>query len=351
MKKTVLYQDGAYTQLIHSIDMLLCQAKEKIAGTINSILVETYWNIGKYIVEYEQKGQRKAEYGSKLIDRLASDLTQRYGKGFGRSNLIYIRKLYTSFPIGGTLSHQLSWSHYYEILKANDPLEISFYTKTCEQEKWSVRELKRQMKSLLFHRLVSGKNKDDVLKIATEGIDIQKPEDVIKDPFVLEFLGLPRRKLPKETDIETALVNNLSRFMLELGKGFSYIGKQYHFCLAGRHYYVDLVFYNVILKCYCLIDLKRGDIQHEDVGQMNFYLNFFRHNVCKKDDNEPFGIILGTSFDKLTMKYAIDNMSNQLFISRYQLYLPDRESLEKEFKNILSIGGTVSHQLTSENDS
>ncbi len=324
-----------YKLLIDEIGTLLENARKNIASAVNTVLVDTYWHIGQYIVEYEQKGNARAEYGSNLLNRLSRDLTLKYGKGFGKSNLLYIRKLYISFPKSGTVSHLLSWSHYYEILKADDPLEISFYTKECEKERWSVRELKRQMKSMLFHRLALSKDKQGILDLANDGIEIQKAEDIIKDPYVLEFVGLPDIPLYKEKDLENALVNNLSRFMLELGKGFAYIGKQYRFSIAGRHYYVDLVFYNVILKCYCLIDLKRGEIQHEDVGQMNFYLNYFRQEVCTEGDNEPIGIVLGANVDRLTMEYAMNNISNQLFVSRYQLYLPDRESLERELRKVL----------------
>ena len=191
------------------------------------------------------------------------------------------------------------------------------------------------MKSMLFHRLALSKDKRGVLALANEGVEIQKAEDIIKDPYVLEFVGLPDLPIYGEQDLENALVNNLSRFMLELGKGFAFVGKQYRFSIAGRHYYVDLVFYNVVLKCYCLIDLKRGEVQHEDVGQMNFYLNYFRQEVCTEGDNAPIGIVLGANIDRLTMAYAMDNISNQLFVSRYQLYLPDRESLERELKKVM----------------
>ena len=334
MQKVARKKDE-YDSLIGEIGRLLENARNKIASTVNTALVETYWHIGKYIVEYEQKGNTRAEYGSDLLNRLSRDLTLKYGKGFGRSNLQYMRKLFISFSKCGTLSRILSWGHYYEILKADDPLEISFYTKECEKEMWSVRELKRQMKSMLFHRLALSKNKRGVLALANEGVEIQRAEDIIKDPYVLEFVGLPDLPLYKEQDLENALVNNLSRFMLELGKGFAFVGKQYRFSIAGRHYYVDLVFYNVVLKCYCLIDLKRGDVQHEDVGQMNFYLNYFRQEICTEGDNEPIGIVLGANIDRLTMEYAMNNISNQLFVSRYQLYLPDRESLERELKKVL----------------
>lgn len=331
----LMQHNEQYQHLVDDIGNLLTGARQKVANSINTILVDTYWQIGRYIVEYEQKGEERAEYGSHLLSRLSKDLTHKYGKGFGKSNLLYMRKLYNVFPISGTLSHLLSWSHYYEILKADDKLEISFYIKECEKEKWSVRELKRQMKSMLFHRIALGKDKEGILDLAQKGIEVQKPEDVIKDPYVLEFLGFPEQDLYNESSLEEALINSLGKFMLELGKGFAFIGRQYRFSIAGRHYYVDLVFYNVILKCYCLIDLKRGEVQHEDVGQMNFYLNYFRKEVCTEDDNEPIGIILGANADKLTMEYAMANISNNLFVSRYQLYLPDREMLENELKRVL----------------
>lgn len=337
--------DQQYQELISDIGGLLANARQHIASSVNTILVETYWQIGRYIVEYEQKGAERAEYGSNLLNRLSNDLTLKYGKGFGKSNLLYMRKLYITFPKSGTLSHLLSWSHYYEILKSDDALEISFYTKECEKQNWSVRELKRQMKSMLFHRMALSKDKEGVLALASQGIEVQKAEDIIKDPYVLEFVGLPDRDIYKEDDLENALIENLSKFMLELGKGFAYIGRQYRFSIAGRHYRVDLVFYNVILKCYCLIDLKRGEVQHEDIGQMNFYLNYFKKEVCTDDDNEPIGIILGANADKLTMEYAMNNISNQLFVSRYQLYLPDRDLLEAQLKKLLE-----NEQFTIDNE-
>ena len=337
--------DQQYQELVSDIGGLLANARQHIATSVNTILVETYWQIGRYIVEYEQKGAERAEYGSNLLNRLSNDLTLKYGKGFGKSNLLYMRKLYISFPKSGTLSHLLSWSHYYEILKSDDAMEISFYTKECEKQNWSVRELKRQMKSMLFHRMALSKDKEGVLALASQGIEVQKAEDIIKDPYVLEFVGLPDRDIYKEDDLENALIENLSKFMLELGKGFAYIGRQYRFSIAGRHYRVDLVFYNVILKCYCLIDLKRGEVQHEDIGQMNFYLNYFKKEVCTEGDNEPIGIILGANADKLTMEYAMNNISNQLFVSRYQLYLPDRDLLEAQLKRLLE-----NEQLTMYNE-
>lgn len=331
-----LIQNADYQSLLDNIGGTLSDARSKLSREVNSIMVDAYWNIGRYIVEFEQNGNDRAEYGSNLLNRLSQDLTQKHGKGFSKSNLLYIRKFYITFRKGETLSHLLSWSHYFEILKLNDPLEISFYVKECEKQNWSVRELKRQMNSMLFHRLALSKDKDEVLQLAEHGSDVQKPEDIIRDPFVLEFAGLPDVKRYSEGDLEKALVSNLGQFLLELGRGFAFIGQQYRFSIAGRHYYVDLVFYHVILKTYVLIDLKRNEVQHEDIGQMNFYLNYFRNEVCTESDNEPIGIVLGATADRMTMEYAMGGISNQLFVSRYQLYLPDRETLERELRRLLN---------------
>lgn len=335
MDKNLIIADEKYRSLINEIGSVLLNARNKISREVNATMVDTYWSIGQYIVEYEQQGKERAEYGTNLLNRLSKDLTRLYGKGFGKSNLIYIRKLYLAFPIGGTVSHLLSWSHYYEVLKLDNELERSFYIKECEKQHWSVRELKRQMDSMLFHRIALSKDKEGVLRLAENGSEIQKPEDIIRDPFVLEFAGLPDVNRYSESDLEKALVRNLGQFLLELGRGFAFIGQQYRFNIAGRHYYVDLVFYHVVLKTYVLIDLKRNEVQHEDIGQMNFYLNYFRNEVCTTDDNEPIGIVLGATADKMTMEFAMGSISNQLFVSRYQLYLPDRDTLEKELWRIM----------------
>ena len=328
-------ENTGYSQLVSDIGAMLADARKQLAVAVNNVLVETYWNIGKHIVEYEQNGNERAEYGSGLLNRLSRDLTERYGRGFNRNNLQYMRKFYMTFPNSTTLSCKLSWSHYQEILKLDDPLEISFYVHECENARWSVRELKRQRDSLLFHRLALSKDKSGILELANKGADIQKPEDILHDPYVLEFAGLPDTTLYSEGDLEEALMQNMSRFLLELGKGFAFYGRQYRISLGGRHLYVDLVFYNVILKCFVLIDLKRGEVKHEDIGQMNLYLNYFRHEVSGEGDNEPIGIVLGTAGDRLTMQYAMEGISNQLFVSRYQLYLPSREQLENELSRLL----------------
>ena len=230
--------------------------------------------IGRTIVEYEQNGHKKAEYGSDVLNTLSRDLTDRFGKGFSRSNVFYIRKLYLTYEKVQTLSELLSWSHYIELLKIEDPLERSFYEKECVSSHWGVRELKRQMKSMLFQRIALSKDKDEVLKLAKEGQVIEKPEDILKELYVFEFTGLPQLPVYDEGDLEEALVNNMSQFFLELGKGFTYVGRQQKMVIGGRTYKVDLVFYHRILKCFVLMDLKRGEVQHEDIGQMNFYLNY-----------------------------------------------------------------------------
>jgi predicted nuclease of restriction endonuclease-like (RecB) superfamily len=237
-----------YTNLIEQIGDLLQQGRTRAAYAVNTILVQTYWQIGKYIVEFEQGGLEKSEYGSKLLDKLSKDLTTTYGKGFSRSNMVYIRKLYIAFPIGQTLSDQLSWSHYVEILRADNELEIKFYTKQCEKENWSVRELKRQMNSMLFHRLALSKDKSGVLEIAEKGAEIQKPEDIIKEPFIFEFFGIEQKEKYLEGELEEKLIQNLESFLLELGKGFAFVKRQYRIPVGNRQFSVDLIFYHVILN-------------------------------------------------------------------------------------------------------
>lgn len=327
--------NAEYGQLVSSIGALLSEARGKVAVAVNNVLVDTYWNIGKHIVEFEQKGNERADYGSGLINRLSRDLTDLYGKGFSKSNILYMRKFYLVFTKSETVSHLLTWSHYFEILKLDNPLEISFYVHECENAHWSVRELKRQRDSMLFHRVAAGKDKKEILQLANKGVELQKPEDILRDPYILEFVGIPEQRPFKEGELEEAIERNMGRFLLELGKGFAFYGRQHRISLGGRHLYVDLVFYNVILKCFVLIDLKRGEVRHEDVGQMNLYLNYFRHEVNREGDNEPIGIVLGASGDRLTMQYAMEGISNQLFVSRYQLYLPTREQMEQELNRLL----------------
>lgn len=328
-------EQSKYTTLIHEIGTLLQKGREQVAHSVNIILVQTYWLIGRHIVEFEQGGKEKAEYGSFLFEQLSKDLTQLYGKGFSRANLLYMRKLYLVFPKSETLSNVLSWSHYFEILRSDNELEIKFYLKQTEKENWSVRELKRQMKSMLFHRLALSKDKKGVLKLSEQGQEIQQAEDILKDPYVLEFLNIPQNYQYLEGELEEKLISNLQNFLLELGKGFTFEKRQYRISISGKHFYVDLVFYHRILKCFVLIDLKRGEVTHQDIGQMNLYLNYFKKEVNTEGDNPPIGIVLGADKDHVLVEYATESIDNQLFISKYQLYLPDKKQLENELNKLL----------------
>ena len=333
--KNISVATNDYNLLIDSISTLWSNAKTKAATAVNSELLEANWQTGRYIVEYEQKGKIRAEYGKQLLVNLAKDLTLKNGRGFSRSNLLYMRKFYLSFPKSETVSHILTWSHYFEILKCDDPLEMQFYMKQCINEGWKVRELKRQMKSCLFQRLALSSDKEGVLALANEGHRVMKPQDIIRDPFVLEFTGIPQKKRFKEHELESALKLNMEHFLLELGRGFAFIGRQYQMHVGSRVFKVDLVFYHCILKCYVLIDLKRTEIKHSDIGQMNLYLNYFQTEVCQPDDNPPVGIVLGARKDELLMEYALQGITNQLFAAKYQLYLPKREELQAQLDALL----------------
>ena len=251
------------------------------------------------------------------------------------SALTYMRKFYIAFPKCATVSHILSWSHYLEILKCENSLEREFYVKECVKEQWSVRALKRQIKSSLFERLALSTDKKGVLALANEGHQVTTPTDIIRDPFVLEFTGLPTQKKYKESELESALKTNMEKFLLELGRGFAFIGRQYVMQIGSRRLKVDLVFYHCILKCYVLIDLKRNEIKHNDIGQMNLYLNYFKTEICQPDDNPPIGIVLGSKKDEILMEYALQGIDNKLFAAKYQLYLPNKAELQAELNRLL----------------
>ena len=329
------YNDQAYSELINHITNLWTDAKADAIIAVNTHLLDANWRTGQYIVEFEQKGQARAEYGRQLLVNLSKDLTIRCGRGFSRSNLTYMRKFYLAFPKSETLSHKLTWSHYFELLKCDDPLEMKFYFTESIRQGWKVRELKRQIKSALFQRLALSTDKEGILALANEGHQVLNPQDILRDPFVLEFTGLPQKKRYKEGELETALKTNMEKFLLELGRGFAFVGRQFVMHIGSRRFKVDLVFYHCILKCYVLIDLKRGEIKHGDIGQMNLYLNYFKTEICQNDDNPPIGIVLGAKKDELLLEYALEGITNQLFAARYQLYLPKREELQSQLDKIL----------------
>ena len=324
--------DAPYEALLGHIAELYREGQRRAHQAVNSVITETYWQIGRDIVEFEQGGKTRATYGQGLLDRLSRDLTLRFGKGFDRSNIIRIRKFYLIYPKGATLSHELSWSHYIEILKLDDPRERSFYEQQTRRDKWSVRELQRQMKSSLFLRLAAGKDKEAILKLSREGQVVESPSDLLRDPFVFEFLKIPEPHAIAETDLETRLCEHLLPFLLELGKGFTFVGRQYRIPVGNAHYRVDLVFYHRILRCFVLIDLKINEVAHHDIGQMNLYLGYFAAEENTEGDNPPIGIILSRHKDELLVEYATYQMNSQLFVQKYQLYLPDREALRLELE-------------------
>lgn len=295
------------------------------------------WNllqIGQYVVEFEQGGNTKAAYGKALLENLSKDLSLRHGKGFSLSNMNRMRQLYTQFPICATLSHKLSWSHYVELLKIDDPLARSFYEKQSVLENWNIRELKRQQKASLFLRLAASKNKKEILQLAEQGRIVEKPTDLLREPYIFDFLKIPEPYGLSETELETKLIDNLQQFLLELGKGFAFIGRQYRIVLGNRPHYVDLVFYHRILKCFVLIDLKKEEAGYEDVGQMNMYLGYFENEENVEGDAPPVGIVLAQQKDELLIKYATHGMSAQLFVQKYQLYPPDKDDLRRIVQGI-----------------
>jgi len=295
-------------------------------------VAQTYWEVGRQIVEFEQGGKSKAEYGKALINNLSRDLGLRHGKGFSRSNLIRIRQFYLAYSKGATLSHLLSWSHIVELLKIDDPLERGFYEQQTVRERWAVRELIRQKESALFLRLAASKDKAGILQLAAQGQLVEQPADLLREPYVFEFLKIPEPYQVSETQLETVLCDHLQPFLLELGKGFTFVGRQYRVTINNSHYKVDLVFYHRILRCFVLIDLKLGDVRHHDIGQMNLYLGYFANEENGEGDNPPIGIILSRHKDELLVEYATYGMSSQLFVQKYQLYLPDREALRRELE-------------------
>ena len=328
----------ALSGVINEIKEVLVSARTNVARQVNSELLTAYWNIGRIICEYEQSDPERADYGKRTIKELSRALTQEFGKGFSRSNLQNMRQLYLAYPKCQTLSGNLSWSHYCELLSISDPGKRSFYEKEAVNANWSVRELKRQIESSLFERLLLSRgdaNKEQVLSLALKGNEISQPSDIIRDPYVFEFLGLPEDKLIMESDLERALVQQIEKFLLELGRGFMFVGTQQRVTVNNTHYYVDMVFYNKILRAYVVIELKTTKLTPEAAGQINMYLNYYAAEVNDADDNPPIGIILCTDKDSVTAEYALGGLSNNIFASRYVLYMPNKEQLIAQVEQVL----------------
>ena len=324
--------------MVLEIRELLENARKNVAQQVNTQLLTTYWNIGRIIVEYEQQNQIRADYGKQTLRELSKELTREFGKGFSRSNLQNMRAFYLAYEKCQTVSGKLSWSHYCELLSITDENKRSFYEKESINSGWSVRELKRQIDSSLYERLLlsSGDaNKEKVLSLAQKGIEINQPADIIRDPYVFEFLGVPENKPILESDLENALVVQIEKFFLELGRGFMFVGTQQRVTLNNTHYYVDMVFYNKILRAYVLIELKTKKLTPEAAGQLNMYLNYYAAEVNDPDDNPPIGIILCTEKDSIAAEYALGGLSNNIFASRYVLYMPDKEQLIAQVEAVL----------------
>ena len=326
-------EDSIYKE----IKSILEQARNKVYKVANSTMVEAYWNIGRVIVE-KQGGSNKAEYGTALIKNLSKKMTKEFGKGFTTTNLKYMRQFYLTFQKSHALSDQLSWTHYRLLMRVENENARNFYIEECIKSNWSTRQLERQITTLFYERLLSSKDKEKVSKeIYRLEPQIKKAEDIIRDPYVLEFLGLPENTSFLEKNLEQALIDHLQKFLLELGRGFSFVARQKRITFDGRHFYIDLVFYNYLLKCFVLIDLKVGDLTHQDLGQMQMYVHYFEEEMMNEGDNPPIGIVLCADKSDSIVKYTLSKNETQVFASKYKAYLPSEEELLSEIKKEYNI--------------
>ena len=343
---------AGYGLLLDKIGGIIVSARNKIVRDIDVTQVSAYWRIGMAIVEYEQGGKARAEYGEQILIKLSRDLSARFGKGFSETNLKMMRLFYQSFPIRQTVSDKslnneskairqtvsdefnpkLSWSHYCELLKEDNPNARAFYEIEAVESSWSMREMRRQMNSMLYERLCLSKNKKKVKELSHKGQIIEKPEDAIKDPYILEFLELKEETKYTESQLEQAVINQLQHFLLEMGKGFTFVARQKRITIINRHYFIDLVLYNRFLKCFVLVDFKRGELTHADAGQMNFYLNYFKENETTEGENPPIGIILCSKKNEVYAKYVLGSLNNKIFASKYKLTLPSEKLLHKQLR-------------------
>lgn len=317
--------------IYEEIKGLLKSARESIVSNVNSTMTKTYFLIGKRIVEEEQNGNERAEYGKSLIKNLSLELTKEFGKGFSQRNLEQMRKFYKVYEIPQTLSAEfrLSWSHYLILMRMDNIAERNFYEIEAVQNNWSLRELRRQIDSALYERLALSRDKEKVKELAFKGQIIEKPKDIIKNPYILEFLGLEEESGYSENDLETAIINHLEKFIMELGKGFLFQGRQVRFTFDEEHFFVDLVFYNRLLKCFVLIDLKIGKLKHQDLGQMQMYVNYYDRFVKLPEENKTIGIIICKDKNDTLVKMTLPEDNQQIFASRYMTVLPSKEEFKK----------------------
>ena len=326
-------EDSIYKE----IKSILEQARNKVYKVANSTMVQAYWNIGRVIVE-KQGGNNKAEYGTALIKNLSKKMTKEFGKGFTVANLKNMRQFYLIFQKSYALRSELTWTHYRLLMRVENENARNFYIEECIKSNWSTRQLERQITTLFYERLLSSKDKEKVSKeIYKLEPQIKKAEDIIKDPYVLEFLGLPENTNFLEKNLEQALIDHLQKFLLELGRGFSFVARQKRITFDGRHFYIDLVFYNYLLKCFVLIDLKVGDLTHQDLGQMQMYVHYFEEEMMNEGDNSPIGIVLCADKSDSIVKYTLSKNETQVFASKYKAYLPSEEELLSEIKREYNI--------------
>ena len=327
-----------YQEMIDEIKEIMRSARNNVARQVNNEILTAYWNIGRVIVEHEQDSNDRAGYGKETMRKLSKQLTKELGKGFSLSNVYNMRQFYLDYPKFQSLTGKLTWTHYCELMSISDKDRRSFYEKECARSGWSVRELKRQVSTSLYERLLltdGNVNKEKVYELATLGQELATPEDIVKDPYVFEFLGIPENKSVHESELEKALVRQIEDFMLELGREFMFVGTQQRVTLNNTHYYVDMVFYNKELHAYVLIELKTVKLLPEAVGQLNMYLNYYAAEVNEPGDNPPIGIILCTDKDNVSAEYALGGLSNNIFASTYTYVIPDKERLIAQVEVVL----------------
>ena len=325
------------TDLYSKISEVIKNARQGVRKTVNTAMVNTFWTIGQIIVENEQSGDQRAEYGKKVLNDISKRLTKEFGKGYNVTNLRYMRLFYQLFPIHHAVRDELSWTHYRMLIKVEDEPARLWYMEEAIKENWSTRALERQINSFYYQRLLSSQEKEPVRQEAKEKTVELTPHDILKDPYVLEFLQLKNQPHYTESELESALINELQNFLLELGSGFSFVARQKHIDLDGDHFYIDLVFYNFKLKCFVLIDLKRGKLTHQDIGQMDTYIRIYEDKIRGEDDNPTIGLILCSDKNETIAKYSVLANGEKIFASKYQLVLPKVEVLEAELKKEIEL--------------
>lgn len=333
MSKLSVNEDGFYSKILD----LLKSARKTVVQSVNKTIVDTYFEIGRLIVEEEQNGKSKAEYGQNLIAELSQKLTTEFGKGFSTTNLKQMRTFYLTYSKGQTVSDEfrLSWSHYLMLMRIDNLEDCKFYEIETAQNNWSLRELQRQFDTALYERLALSRNKNEVKKLSEKGLIIEKAQDSLKDPYVLEFLGLPEETKYSETDLEQKLIDKLEHFLLELGKGYTFVGRQVKFTFDDKHFRVDLVFYNRLLQCFVLIDLKIGEITHQDLGQMQMYVNYYDRFMKLDTENKTIGIILCKKKNDTLVEITLPENNEQIFASKYLTVLPSKKELKELINNKL----------------